>query len=179
MARCGYCGTSILFGGVRDGNNRFCNSKCHQSAYVLSVAQQAPADVLERETEEVFRGNCPKCRGLGPIDVHKVHRVWSALILTNWSSSQQVSCRSCAVKSQLGAVLFCLGLGWWGFPWGLILTPVQIARNIGGMCTRTDSSRPSPELRKLVQVMLGLKMIQASRQNAGSAPPLVPPSGPR
>ena len=173
MARCGYCGTSILFGGVRDANNRFCNSKCHQNGYILSVAQQAPPDVLERETENVFRGNCPKCHGLGPIEVHKIHRVWSALVLTNWSSSQQVSCRSCAIKSHLGAVLFCLTLGWWGFPWGLILTPVQVARNIGGMCSRIDSSHPSPELRKLVQVMLGLKMIQASRQNAGSAPPLI------
>ena len=174
MARCDYCGTSILFGGVREGNNRFCNSKCHQNGYILRVAQQAPADVLERETENIFRGNCPKCRGLGPIDVHKIHRVWSALILTNWSSSQQISCRSCGVKSQLGGAAFSLVLGWWGFPWGLILTPVQIARNIAGMCSRKDSSQPSPELRKLVQVMVGLKMIQASRQNSGAAPPVIP-----
>ena len=117
MAQCGYCGTTILFGGVRDGAYRFCNNKCHQNAYVLRVAQAVPADVLERQTEEVFRGNCPKCRGLGPVDIHKVHRVWSALLLTSWSSSQQVSCRSCATKSQLGGALFSLGLGWCGaFP---------------------------------------------------------------
>jgi hypothetical protein len=174
MAKCGYCGTSIIFGGVRAGDQRFCNSKCHQSAYVLSVAQQAPADVLERETEEIFRGNCPKCRGPGPVEVHKVHRVWSALLLTSWSSSQQISCRSCAVKSQLGGACFSLFLGWWGFPWGLILTPVQIGRNIAGMCSRTDSSQPSPELRKLVKVMVGIKMIQANQAGTGPTPPVIP-----
>ncbi len=172
MAQCGYCGTTILFGGVRAGDQRFCNSRCHQNAYVLSVAQQVPADVLERHTEDVFRGNCPKCRGLGLIDVHKVHRVWSALVLTQWSSSHQVSCRSCGIKSQLGGVFFSLVLGWWGFPWGLILTPVQITRNIVGMCTGTDSSGPSPDLRRLVQVSLGAKLLQASRQQAASAPPV-------
>lgn len=174
MAQCGYCGTTILFGGVNDGGQRFCNQKCHQNAYVLRVAQQVPADVLERQTEEVFRGNCPKCRGLGPIDVHKVHRVWSALLLTSWSSSQQVSCRSCATKSQIGGILFSGLLGWWGFPWGLILTPVQIARNIGGMCSRSGSA-PSPELRKLIQVSIGLKMLQAaqSQQPASGSPPVL------
>lgn len=174
MAQCGYCGTTILFGGVRDGAYRFCNNKCHQNAYVLRVAQQVPADVLERQTGEVFRGNCPKCRGLGPVDIHKVHRVWSALLLTSWSSSQQVCCRSCATKSQLGGALFSLGLGWWGFPWGLILTPVQITRNIIGMCAGPDSSRPSADLRKLVLVNLDAKMIEASRKNAASAAPLIP-----
>ena len=174
MAQCGYCGTTILFGGVRDGAYRFCNNKCHQNAYVLRVAQAVPADVLERQTEEVFRGNCPKCRGLGPVDIHKVHRVWSALLLTSWSSSQQVSCRSCATRSQLGGALFSLGLGWWGLPWGLILTPVQITRNVIGMCAGPDPSRPSAELRKFVQVCLGAKMIAANRQNAASAPPIIP-----
>jgi hypothetical protein len=162
MAQCNYCGTTIIFGGTRDGNFRFCNNKCHTNAYALRLAQNVPADVLDRQAEEVFRGNCPRCRGLGPIDVHKVHRVWSALVLTSWSSGQQVSCRSCATKSQLGALLFCLGLGWWGFPWGLILTPVQITRNIVGMCTRQNPSQPSPELRKLLQVALGMQLLQAS-----------------
>jgi len=173
MAQCGYCGTTILFGGVREGGAQYCNRKCHQNAYVLRVAQQVPADVLERQTEEVFRGNCPKCRGLGPIDVHKVHRVWSALLLTSWSSSQQVSCRSCGTKSQMGGILYSGLLGWWGFPWGLVMTPVQIARNIAGMCNR-NSSAPSPELRKLVQVTLGLKMLQAqSQQTASGSPPVL------
>ena len=171
MARCGYCGTTILFGGVRDAQARFCNQKCHQNAYILRVAQAVPQDLLEQKVEEFFRGNCPQCRGLGPVDVHKVHRVWSAIVLTRWSSSLRVCCRSCAIKSQLGGALSSVVLGWWGFPWGLILTPVQITRNIIGMCKGPDSSRPSAELRKLVQVNLGARLIEASRQKAAASQP--------
>ena len=174
MASCGYCGTTILFGGVRDGAQRYCNNKCHQNAYVLRVAQTIPPEVVERQVEEVFRGNCPRCRGLGPIDVHKVHRVWSALVLTSWSSSGQVSCRSCATKSQLGGLFYCLFLGWWGFPWGLVMTPVQIARNVMGICAGPDPSKPSGELRKLVQVNLGARSLLAGRQSAAAAPPPIP-----
>ena len=177
MAKCGYCSTTILFGGLRDGNQRFCNNKCHYNAYVLRVSQAVPPELLERQVEEVFRGNCPKCRGLGPIDVHKIHRVWSAFVLTSWSSSPQVCCRSCGTKSQIGGALFSLALGWWGFPWGLILTPVQIARNIAGMSAGPDSSRPSADLRKLVQVSIGARLIEASRQQAAANQPPVIPRG--
>src|ERR1039457_2301023 len=45
------------------------------------------------------------------------------------------------------------------------------------MCAGPDPSRPSAELRKFVQVCLGSKMIAASRQNAASAPPIIPKSG--
>lgn len=165
MAKCAYCGSTIIMGGVRAGDQRFCNDRCHQNAYILSVAQQVPPDVVDRQVEETFRGNCPKCRGLGPIDVHKVHRVWSALVLTSWDSTPRVCCRACATKGQLGGTLFSLLLGWWGFPWGFILTPVQIGRNIVGMCTGPDSSRPSADLRKLVQVSLGAELIRKRQQN--------------
>ena len=170
MAKCGYCGSTIIMVGLSSGTQRFCNKKCLTNAYVLSVAQKVPPDVIDRQVEEIFRGNCPKCRGLGPIDVHKVHQVWSALVLTRWTTTPQVSCRSCATKSQLGGVLFSSVLGWWGFPWGLILTPVQITRNIAGMCKGPDSSKPSDNLRKLVLVNIGMQALQKSQQNA--PPPL-------
>ena len=129
MNKCAYCGSTILIGGVKAGEQRFCNNNCLQNGRILAATRDIPQDVIDRQVEEVWRGNCPKCRGLGPIDVHKIHEVWSALVLTRWSTKVQVSCRSCAVKRQLGATVSSLLLGWWGFPWGLILTPVQITRN--------------------------------------------------
>jgi hypothetical protein len=126
MAKCGYCGSTIIMGGASADGRRFCNNKCLQNAYILSASKHIPADVLEQEIEGVWRGNCPECRGLGPIDVHKVHKLWSALVLTRWTTTPKVCCRSCAARSQLGGVVFSLVLGWWGFPWGLVLTPVQI-----------------------------------------------------
>jgi hypothetical protein len=72
-------------------------------------------------------------------------------------------------------MVFSLFCGWWGFPWGLILTPVQITRNIVGMCGGPDSSRPSADLQKLVQVNLGEQLIAMSRQNASAnQPPILP-----
>jgi hypothetical protein len=157
-------------GGLSSGTQRFCNKKCLGNAYVISAAQKVSPDVIDRQVEEIFRGNCPKCRGLGPIDVHKIHRVWSALVLTRWTTTSQVSCRSCAAKSQLGGVLFSAVLGWWGFPWGLILTPVQITRYVAGMCAGPDSSKPSDALRKLVLVKIGAEALQKSQPN--TPPPL-------
>jgi len=173
MGKCGYCGSTIIVGGVRAGGQQYCNNKCHQSACVLSVTNNIPRDQLDRQVEEVWRGNCPKCSGLGPIDVHKVHEVWSVVLLTRWTTKAQLSCHSCATKRQLGGAAFSFCFGWWGFPWGLILTPVQITRNIVGMYRGPDHSRPSESLRKMILVNLGTQII--ARQKA----PVVPPPLPR
>jgi hypothetical protein len=172
MAKCGYCGSTIIMGGVRSGDQRFCNNKCHQSSLVLGVAQQIPPDVIERQVEEIWRGNCPKCRALGPVDVHQFHEVWSIGIMTRWTSTPRVCCRSCATKRQAGALVFSLFCGWWGFPRGLVLTPVQISRNVAGMFGGPDSSKPSAALQRLVRVNLGLQAIQRS---ASQAPPVQKP----
>ncbi len=175
MAKCDYCGSTIVIGGVRSGQQRFCNNKCATNAYVLNASQNlSPADI-DRKVEEVWRGNCPKCNGTGPVDVHKFHQVWSALVLTRWTSNSQVSCRSCAVKRQAGAVAFSAVFGWWGFPWGLILTPVQVTRNIVGMASGPKSDAPSRELRKLIQVHLGSQVLasQQSQTRQFEAPPII------
>jgi hypothetical protein len=78
--------------------------------------------------------------------------VWSAVLLTRWGSTPVVSCRSCARKSQLTNIGFSLLFGWWGFPWGLCLTPVQIVRNAVGLVHGPDDAQPSPNLGKLVRL---------------------------
>lgn len=173
MAKCDFCGTSILMGGVRAGQQHFCNNKCAQNASILNVAQQIPADILEKRIEEVWRGNCPKCNGTGPIDVHKYHQVWSALVLTRRTTDSQVSCRSCGTRRQVESLLISLVAGWWGFPWGLIYTPVQVARNISDMMNGPDTSQPSQELRKMVRVNLGAQILAKQRATAGVRPGMV------
>lgn len=173
MSKCNYCGSTIVMGGVRAGQQHFCNKKCAGNAYVLSASQNLSPDVINRKVEEVWRGNCPKCGSPGPVDVYKFHQVWSALVLTRWTSSSQVSCRSCATKRQAGALAFSAVFGWWGFPWGLILTPVQVTRNIVGMASGPDSSAPSPELRKLIQVHLGSQILASQQNRQFEAPPII------
>jgi len=163
MAACAACNTTILFGGVRDGDARYCNNTCHQRGYLLQVAQQIPPETLRNQTQAVFHGSCPKCQGPGPIDVHTSYRVYSALIVTSWQNTPQISCRSCGVKSQIGNAVFSLFLGWWGFPWGLIMTPVQITRNIVAMFSKAHVDAPSEELHRLVSINLAAFALQQQK----------------
>lgn len=154
MAACAACGTTILFGGVKAGDMRFCNANCHAKGSLLLLAQRLPPDLIQQKTTELYHGSCPKCQGPGPVDVHTSYRIWSALLLTSWHSLPHVCCRGCGVKNQLGDALFCLLLGWWGFPWGLVMTPVQISRNVAGMLRSKHSDAPSPDLQRVVGLML-------------------------
>ncbi len=169
MARCDYCGTTIIFGGVTDEHLRFCNDKCHQQGFLLAVADQVPEDVMAEQVMEVHQGLCPKCNGQGPIDVHTSHTVWSALLITSWQSRPEVCCRSCGVKSKLGAAATSSLFGWWGFPWGIIATPIQITRNVVGIFSSPDPSRPSPQLESIIKVGLAAQYVEASQQQQADA----------
>ena len=159
MAACGACGTTILFGGVKSGDARFCNDKCYARGYFALAAKQLPPDLIRREAQTVYSGMCPKCQGPGPVDVHTSHQVWSLLVLTSWKSTPQIACRRCGVKRQIGDLLFSLFLGWWGFPWGLIMTPVQITRNLAGML-RSSGTGPSPDLERIVGLELAAQSVR-------------------
>ena len=132
MARCSACNTFILFGGVRDEGSRYCSNDCYHRSQYLAIADQIDPQELKRIIAETHQGDCPQCEGKGPIEVHNSYRIWSALVLTQWSTRPQISCQSCATKARIGSTFFCVFLGWWGFPWGLIMTPIQILRNLAG-----------------------------------------------
>jgi hypothetical protein len=175
MAYCNYCKTSILFGGVRDGHERYCNQRCRHNGALLKVAGHVPAESMQSEITRLHKGTCPRCGGAGPVDVHRSYRVWSAMVLTSWSTVPVLGCRSCARKSQLGGAAFCLFLGWWGIPWGLIMTPIQITKNVVGMFTGPHPARPSADLEKFVRVAIGAQLVQQSqRQRSSATPPPLP-----
>ena len=161
MAKCNYCGTTILFGGARDGELRYCNARCQQSGRLLAVSNQIPAAQIQEQLWKLHQGACPKCGGSGPVDVHKSYQVWSALVLTRWSSLVQVSCRSCGLKKQLADAGFSLLLGWWGFPWGLIVTPIQVGRNIWSATQPPEPTKPSPQLERALRLTIARQAVAA------------------
>jgi hypothetical protein len=163
MAKCAYCNSTIFFGGVRKGDQRFCNAKCYNEGLLISASQQIPAQVFNREIEQVHQGLCPKCGGSGPVDVHTSYQVFSLVFLTRWSSTPQLSCRSCGLSGQLRGLGMSLLLGWWGFPWGLIMTPVQITRNLIGIFRPPDPAQPSPQLQKMVKLHIARQLAASSR----------------
>jgi hypothetical protein len=164
MAKCFACGTTILFGGTRDGELRFCNAQCAQRGFLVRVANALPPDVVLQQTQNIYHGACPRCSGPGPVDVHTSYRVWSAVLMTSWQSRPQISCRSCGRKSQLGDALFSLALGWWGFPWGLLFTPVQIGRNIAALFGSQGEHGPSKDLERAAGMVLAAHAVREQAQ---------------
>lgn len=167
MALCDFCGTRILFGGLKRGDLRFCSPKCSEKGLLVESSVKVPDAEVERRVREVHQGNCPKCGGPGPVDVHTSHLVYSALAFTRWSSHPEVCCLSCGRKKNLKHGLCSLLFGWWGFPFGLVITPVQVGRSLAyllGMGV-PDPSTPSPALQKVTRLNL------AAGQFAKSATP--------
>lgn len=163
MASCDSCGSTILFGGVRQGDRRFCNARCQSAGALMQISSSIPEGQVTEAIWRVHQGMCPKCQGPGPVDVYTSHSVWSALVITRWSSQPQLSCRSCGVKAQLGAAALSLVVGWWGFPWGLLLTPIQVIRNVAGILSPPDAYTPSPKLERQVRLSLGSQLAQQAR----------------
>jgi hypothetical protein len=170
MATCETCGTTILFGGVKRDGLRYCNATCASRSAVASAAGRIPEAEVEKQARAIHQGNCPKCQGPGPVDVHAAHNVYSFLVMTRWSSKPEMSCRGCARKRQLGAAALSMLTGWWGFPWGLIITPIQVGKNVGAILGMSgpDPSTPSPSLRKAVLLTMAAQQDAAIRAAAQS-----------
>lgn len=166
MASCAYCNTRILFGGKRDGELRYCNEKCqHQGRLSEAANQLSPADV-KAHIFRVHRGNCPKCDGPGPVDVHTSYRVYSVVMMTSWSSRPLVACARCGTKQKIGDTVFSLFLGWWGLPWGILMTPVQLTRNLIAFGKTPDPETPSPALEQVLRSHLAAQLIANQQQAA-------------
>lgn len=156
MAQCSNCGSTILFGGKKAGDYRFCSKKCLSVGQYMLVADQLSEEMVSEVVNKTHKGNCPKCeRDNGPVDVHTSYKVWSALYLTSWVNTPQISCKSCGIKFQLSGALYSLLLGWWGIPFGIIMTPVQIGRNIIAIFKSPNEDEPSEKLHKIVRINMG------------------------
>lgn len=147
MASCATCGSTILFGGLRHGELRFCKQECADQGHLLAAMAALPEAEAEEHAQSLRTGPCPKCGGVGqPVDVQEGYRVVSFVILTRWSTRTLVACRPCGNKLRIRELLLSLVAGWWGFPWGLLMTPVQVGRNLWGLASHGADSAPSPQL---------------------------------
>ena len=161
MAKCAYCESRILFGPKRQGKLQFCNDHCLQQGTLLFVSDQVPQEVLDRQISVVHKGKCPQCSGEGPVDVHTSHSVWSILVWTFAKSKPQICCHSCGIHAKVRSSMLCLFLGWWAVPWGFILTPIQVLRNLAGLFFAPDPTRPSEKLQNMVSLMIADELIHA------------------
>lgn len=160
MAQCDYCGSTLVLGGKREGQLRFCNDQCQEQGYLIPLMQQLPPDLVENQLRALHQGHCPQCQGQGPVEVYTPYRIWSALAHTSWSCKPQICCRACGRKSQLRNAAFSLLFGWWGIPWGILLTPIFVRRNLAGVWRETSPFRPSARLERFVRMNLAAQMRQ-------------------
>jgi len=157
MARCSACGSRILFGGVAEAPFKFCGQPC-RARYNLRLAATLPPDFVAAQLQEFQQAPCPRCHGPGPVDIHLSHWVWSILILTRWGSTAVLTCRRCATSAQLWALSGSFIVGWWGFPFGLVITPVQIGYNLVELLKSRDPAPPSQRLQTVVLLQLGAQV---------------------
>lgn len=166
MAKCSYCSTTLIFGGKKEGDLRFCNDECWQKGRVLLIANEIPDDVIKQYARDIHSGLCPKCeQQRGPVDVYTSHKIWSMILMTSWSSVPQISCRSCGVKAMLAGTASSFFLGWWGIPWGILITPVQIAKNVWGLLRIEESMQPSSKLERMVRINLASHALAQANQS--------------
>lgn len=158
MAICANC-NSIIVGGKKVGKRRYCNDACVEAGSFRADMDTIPADILEPMVDQAYRQDCPKCHKPGPVDIHKSYMIYSVVIFTRWSTKPQVCCKSCALKSQAGAVLFSSLCGWWGIPFGILGTPFVLIANFVSMIKSGTGKVPSKALRELVSANL----VQAQR----------------
>lgn len=165
MAKCAYCGTTVLLGGKKVEDFTFCNEKCLSNGQIVMVAGSVPNDLVASQALAIHSGPCPVCKERrGPVDVYTSHKIASFILMTSWSSTPRISCRPCGVKAQFSALVYSLFVGWWGLPWGLIMTPVQVVRNFYALLHGETSANPTPQLEQLVRMNIALQALSSNEQ---------------
>lgn len=146
--------------GKKLGGQVFCSDKCMSAGPVMQLAHSLPDDAIQQLVQKARNGTCPNCRQKrGPVDIHNSHTITSVLIISTWSTDKQVSCTPCARKKQLGAIVHCILLGWWGLPWGIFGTPIQVVRNIVCMVkSRNVAGKPSRAFEQFIRVDTALAL---------------------
>ena len=150
MAHCDYCGAAFRGWGTKHGKYNFCKGTCRDYGAVLDNLNDLSSAEVEAFVEKFRNGLCPSCNKFSDLDFHRSFRVRSMFVYTKWWTESEVSCRGCARKRQLGDLRYCIAFGWWGLPFGPIVTLVQAGRNMIALIRRDTRSRDIDREAKLV-----------------------------
>ncbi|MCG8602801.1 MAG: YvaD family protein [Verrucomicrobiales bacterium] len=133
MKACSYCKNTIVLGGKKVGKRLYCGENCRHAAVDVLGLDAIPEDLVNDLASSIHKGSCPKCGGDGPVDIHESYRVASAFLFSFFNTKTEVCCRKCSFKNSFWDFIYTFTLGWWGFPIGVILTPILLLRNMIGM----------------------------------------------
>jgi hypothetical protein len=160
MSKCATCGKSIIAGGIKDQGFRFCSKPCHQrQAPFLSKIGQVSEDAVDREMTRVRALRCSRCKRNGEVDMHSSAFVYSMIIMTRFGQNKHLCCKSCALKAQAKDTLSTAALGWWGFPFGLIMTPISLVSNVAQMVATARRKEPSAAMRLYIKQQVARQLV--------------------
>jgi hypothetical protein len=169
MVSCAACGQTILFGGKRQGDLRFCGKKCLAKGAPPSDRVFVPESLVGPRVWQIWTGRCPECHGPGPIDVHQSYRVWSGLFMTSYTTRINICCTACGTRARWKDTAFSVLFGWWAIPWGPIWTVIQITRNLAALLRAELPTTPSALLSEVVRFQLSVE--HSAPASAQLAPP--------
>lgn len=170
MAHCNYCKSIIFIGGKKQGDLRFCGNNCFLKGQYLLYTEKLPSKTINDLINTTHQGACPKChKKNGPVDIHTSYKIWSFILVSYWQAEPEVSCRTCGVKAQLSGTVSSLLLGWWGLPWGIIMTPIQATRNVLALVVSPNPFRPSKKLQDRIKFNLGQQLYYADQEKSGDS----------
>jgi hypothetical protein len=161
---CDCCGKSAAISAIRDEGQKFCSVDCLELARSLEAATQLTEQEIRDRALAIKTGPCPRCKGRrSAVELHKRYWIWSAILVTRWGQDSRILCGQCAARSSLWAVAECLVLGWWGFPHGVLRTPVQAFRNIREAMGGSVGPEPSLALLYATKLLMGKDLWQSTR----------------
>jgi hypothetical protein len=157
---CPSCGLSVLFGGIKHNGVKYCSKKCFDSDSTNRFASEIPDGEVESFAREIYAGSCPACNGDGPIDVFKSYFTYSIILYTNYKTKEHVVCVACARKVQRKDMALSALVGWWGFPFGLIITPIILLMNSVALLLNPAQKGPTKALIKQSRYILANKKLR-------------------
>ncbi|MBR8315784.1 hypothetical protein KDW36_21620 [Burkholderia dolosa] len=167
MTECSHCGRTFLIGGRSIDGRRYCGPACAHAHPIVVEAERLPDATVRQYVDDCRYGPCPICRRDDrPVDVHASHRVVSLLFVTRWATRRHVCCRRCGRRKQALALLASAAFGWWGLPWGIVLTPIQLARNALGLAAR-DPDVATQQFEQLLRRKLAARRLRGAAQRGG------------
>jgi len=164
MASCATCNSFILFGGKKAEGFRFCNKKCLEKGGIYIEASKVTDAEIDALSREIHAGICPLCQERSGVEVRKSYDIASFVFHTRYQTFKHVCCRVCALKKQAIDFTGSLLLGWWGVPWGLLMTPVQLVNNVIAMLFPPNYDSPSQDLREAARMMIAQHKLDSVQQ---------------
>jgi len=95
---------------------------------VNSALGGTPSEAIAEAREMAPPDTCHDCGQRGGVRLG-FGKIWSAVLLSRWSSTTGVYCKRHATIRGLRATLVSGAIGWWS-PWGAFIAPVYLVRNI-------------------------------------------------